>query len=164
VHAPGRTHERHHATPRRCLVRQLFGRPPQPINQRIHVIAVPMILWTVVALLWCVPAGASWFRSGIWPRWRCSPPGLVQPALAPARHGMLAFFFFPPACAGCWSSASAWAGCGAGAGPVRRGLGGAVRRPCDRRPAAELPHRPDLSAGRAAVGVAKAYRALGWRT
>jgi uncharacterized membrane protein YGL010W len=58
-----------------ALFARYSGDHRNPVNQRIHVIAVPMILWTVVALLWCVPAGASWFRSGIWPRWPCSPPG-----------------------------------------------------------------------------------------
>ncbi|KAF1708945.1 hypothetical protein CSC70_12695 [Pseudoxanthomonas kalamensis DSM 18571] len=36
------------------------------INQRIHVVAVPAILWSVVALLWCIPVFGTWFRSGIW--------------------------------------------------------------------------------------------------
>lgn len=35
-------------------------------NQRIHVIAVPLILWSVVALLWCVPVPGTWFRQGLW--------------------------------------------------------------------------------------------------
>lgn len=35
-------------------------------NQAIHLVAVPAILWSVVALLWCIPIHASWFRSGIW--------------------------------------------------------------------------------------------------
>lgn len=35
-------------------------------NQSIHVIAVPAILWSVVALLWCIPIGGTWFRSGVW--------------------------------------------------------------------------------------------------
>lgn len=38
-----------------------------PVNQRIHVIAVPAILWSVVALLWCIPVPeGGWFRHGIW--------------------------------------------------------------------------------------------------
>ena len=37
-----------------------------PVNQAIHVVAVPAILWSVVALLWCIPIHASWFRSGMW--------------------------------------------------------------------------------------------------
>ena len=35
-------------------------------NQRIHVFAVPLILWSVVALLWCVPVPGTWFRQGLW--------------------------------------------------------------------------------------------------
>ena len=34
-------------------------------NQRIHVLAVPAILWSVIALLWCIPPGAL-FQQGIW--------------------------------------------------------------------------------------------------
>ncbi len=34
-------------------------------NQRIHVVAVPAILWSVIALLWCIPAGTL-FRPGLW--------------------------------------------------------------------------------------------------
>ncbi|BCT91893.1 membrane protein [Lysobacter helvus] len=37
-----------------------------PVNQRIHVIAVPAILWSVIALLWCVPVPENgWFKPGI---------------------------------------------------------------------------------------------------
>lgn len=37
-----------------------------PVNQRIHVVAVPLILWSVVALLWCVPVPpGGWFKPGI---------------------------------------------------------------------------------------------------
>ena len=34
-------------------------------NQRIHVFAVPAILWSVIALLWCIPTGTL-FKPGIW--------------------------------------------------------------------------------------------------
>jgi uncharacterized membrane protein YGL010W len=37
-----------------------------PTNQRIHVFAVPMILWSVIALLWCVPVPGTWFLAGFW--------------------------------------------------------------------------------------------------
>lgn len=37
-----------------------------PVNQAIHVVAVPAILWSVVALLWCVPPLLPWFQNGIW--------------------------------------------------------------------------------------------------
>ncbi|WP_159017405.1 DUF962 domain-containing protein [Cognatiluteimonas profundi] len=36
------------------------------VNQRIHVIAVPAILASVVALLWCIPVVGTWFRPGLW--------------------------------------------------------------------------------------------------
>ena len=35
-------------------------------NQLIHVFAVPAILWSVIALLWCIPAPGTLFRPGIW--------------------------------------------------------------------------------------------------
>ena len=35
-------------------------------NQRIHVFAVPLILWSVIAMLWCIPVVGSWFRPGMW--------------------------------------------------------------------------------------------------
>ena len=35
-------------------------------NQWIHVFAVPLILWSVIALLWCIPVPpGGWFRPGI---------------------------------------------------------------------------------------------------
>ena len=35
-------------------------------NQAIHVVAVPLILWSVIGLLWCVPVPGTWFRQGLW--------------------------------------------------------------------------------------------------
>lgn len=35
-------------------------------NQRIHVVAVPAILWSVIAMLWCIPVFGTWFRAGLW--------------------------------------------------------------------------------------------------
>lgn len=35
-------------------------------NQKIHVIAVPTILWTVTAMLWCIPVPGTWFSAGLW--------------------------------------------------------------------------------------------------
>jgi uncharacterized membrane protein YGL010W len=35
-------------------------------NQAIHVFAVPAILWSVIALLWCIPAPGTLFEPGIW--------------------------------------------------------------------------------------------------
>jgi uncharacterized membrane protein YGL010W len=37
-----------------------------PTNQRIHWICVPLIVWTVVALLWVVPVPASIGKPGLW--------------------------------------------------------------------------------------------------
>ena len=37
-----------------------------PANVAIHWIAVPAILWSVVALLWCIPVPGTWFRAGLW--------------------------------------------------------------------------------------------------
>ena len=36
------------------------------VNQRIHVIAVPAIAWSVIALLWCLPSPGTLFRPGLW--------------------------------------------------------------------------------------------------
>ena len=36
------------------------------VNQRIHLVAVPAILWSVIAMLWCVPPLITWFQSGVW--------------------------------------------------------------------------------------------------
>ena len=37
-----------------------------PVNQRIHLVAVPAILWSVIALLWCIPVPpGGWFKPGI---------------------------------------------------------------------------------------------------
>ena len=33
-------------------------------NQRIHVICVPAIVWSVTALLWSIPVPGSWFEPG----------------------------------------------------------------------------------------------------
>lgn len=37
-----------------------------PANQWIHVVCVPAILWSVIALLWCVPSPGTLFRAGLW--------------------------------------------------------------------------------------------------
>ena len=37
-----------------------------PTNILIHWICVPLILWTVIALLWVVPVPAAIGRSGLW--------------------------------------------------------------------------------------------------
>ena len=35
-------------------------------NQVIHVLAVPAIAWSVIALLWCLPPLITWFKPGVW--------------------------------------------------------------------------------------------------
>ena len=35
-------------------------------NQAIHVFAVPAILWSVIALLWCIPVPGTLFQPGVW--------------------------------------------------------------------------------------------------
>jgi len=37
-----------------------------PVNQRLHWLCVPPIVWTVVALLWTVPVPSAWARPGAW--------------------------------------------------------------------------------------------------
>ena len=36
-----------------------------PVNRLIHWIAVPLILWSVIAILWTIPVVATWFRPGL---------------------------------------------------------------------------------------------------
>lgn len=37
-----------------------------PTNQWIHVVCVPAIVWSVIALLWCIPAPGTLFKPGFW--------------------------------------------------------------------------------------------------
>lgn len=37
-----------------------------PANRAIHWVCVPLIVWSVVAALWSVPAPTSLFKPGIW--------------------------------------------------------------------------------------------------
>jgi uncharacterized membrane protein YGL010W len=36
------------------------------VNQRIHLFAVPLILWSVIGLLWSIPVPGTLFRPGLW--------------------------------------------------------------------------------------------------
>lgn len=64
-------------------------------NQSIHVVAVPAILWSVVALLWCIPVGGTWFRSGLWAAFAMFAAWMFYNRLSrPLGLGMLAVFFF----------------------------------------------------------------------
>ena len=49
-----------------ALFAQYAGDHAHPTNQLIHLFAVPAIMWSVVALLWCVPPLITWFQYGIW--------------------------------------------------------------------------------------------------
>lgn len=35
-------------------------------NQMMHLICVPLIVWTVTALLWCIPVPVSFLTQGFW--------------------------------------------------------------------------------------------------
>ena len=65
------THEptSHDIDPRREVDRWLGNYSEDhrnPINVLIHWICVPLILWTVIALLWIVPVPAFLGRQGLW--------------------------------------------------------------------------------------------------
>lgn len=42
------------------------GDHQNPTNQKIHFIAVPLILWSVTALLWTIPVPGTLFGPGMW--------------------------------------------------------------------------------------------------
>ena len=63
-------------------------------NQLIHVIAVPAILWSVVALLWCIPIFGTLFKSGIWAALAMFGAWMFYNRLSrPLGYGMLVAFF-----------------------------------------------------------------------
>jgi uncharacterized membrane protein YGL010W len=37
-----------------------------PVNQRIHLVCVPAIVWSVTALLWTIPVPGGFFLPGAW--------------------------------------------------------------------------------------------------
>jgi len=63
-------------------------------NQAIHVFAVPLILWSVIALLWCIPVPpGSGFRAGLWAGLACFAAWMFYfRASRPLGFGMLALF------------------------------------------------------------------------
>lgn len=70
-------------------------------NQQIHVLAVPAILWSVVALLWCIPVGGTGSAAACGRRWQCSGRGHITTGC----RGRLAWacwrsFSFSAVCAG----------------------------------------------------------------
>ena len=55
--------------PRRPVDRWLFsysGDHVNPTNQRIHLVCVPAIVWSVTAALWTVPVLTSLLQTGFW--------------------------------------------------------------------------------------------------
>ena len=60
------TTSRGHARPIDTWFDHYSGDHVNTTNQRIHVFAVPLILWSVIGLLWCLPAPGSLFRQGLW--------------------------------------------------------------------------------------------------
>ena len=64
------------------------------LNQRIHVIAVPAILWSVIALLWCIPVVGTLLRTGIWAALAMFFAWMFYYRMSrPLGLGMLAIFF-----------------------------------------------------------------------
>ncbi len=37
-----------------------------PANQRMHLICVPLIVWSVTAALWCIPVPSALLKPGFW--------------------------------------------------------------------------------------------------
>lgn len=64
-------------------------------NQQIHVLAVPAILWSVIALLWCIPISGTWCSSGVWAALSMFAAWSYYNRLSrPLGFGMLGVFFF----------------------------------------------------------------------
>ncbi|RZA34366.1 MAG: DUF962 domain-containing protein [Lysobacteraceae bacterium] len=63
-------------------------------NQLIHVFAVPAILWSVVALIWCIPVFGTMFQNGIWAGLAMFATWMFYNRLSrPIGYGMLVAFF-----------------------------------------------------------------------
>lgn len=64
------------------------------LNQHIHVVAVPAILWSAVAMLWCLPPLITWFQHGIWAAFAMFAAWCFYNRLSrPLGIGMLLVFF-----------------------------------------------------------------------
>lgn len=53
-------------TPLTTWFEHYSGDHRNPINQRVHVVAVPAILWSVIALLWTIPVPPTLAQPGLW--------------------------------------------------------------------------------------------------
>jgi uncharacterized membrane protein YGL010W len=63
-------------------------------NQLIHVFAVPAFLWSVVALIWCIPVFGTLFKNGIWAALAMFAAWTFYNRLSrPIGYGMLVAFF-----------------------------------------------------------------------
>src|SRR5687768_3921403 len=63
-------------------------------NQLIHVFAVPAILWSVVAFMWCIPVFGTLFKSGVWAALAMFATWMFYNRLSrPIGYGMLVVFF-----------------------------------------------------------------------
>lgn len=69
------------------------GDHQHPLNQALHVVCVPAIVWSIVALLWCMPTPGTWFRQGIWAALVLFAAWMFyHRASRPLGYGMLAMF------------------------------------------------------------------------
>lgn len=69
------------------------GDHQHPLNQALHVVCVPAIVWSIVALLWCMPTPGTWFRQGIWAALAMFAAWMFyHRASRPLGYGMLAMF------------------------------------------------------------------------
>ncbi len=63
-------------------------------NQWIHIFAVPAILWSVIALIWCIPIFGTLFKTGIWAAVAMFAAWMFYYRLSrPLGMGMLVVFF-----------------------------------------------------------------------
>ena len=77
------------------LLARYSGNHQHQVNQLIQVVAMPAIVWSVVALLWCIPVFGTWFKSGIWAALAMFAAWMFYNRLSrPIGLGMLAVFFF----------------------------------------------------------------------
>jgi uncharacterized membrane protein YGL010W len=37
-----------------------------PVNQLLHWICIPLLVWSAIAMLWTAPVPEAWFRPGAW--------------------------------------------------------------------------------------------------
>lgn len=64
-------------------------------NRRLHALAVPVLLWSLVALLWCLPVFGTRFTSGVWAALAMFAAWSACNRLSrPLGYGLLAGFFF----------------------------------------------------------------------